>query len=166
MKYQKMFWPCGLGLWNQIWAILAQKMYPAISPEPYLQISQTRHHFLQNHEMKPIKSRNLKEYFDLRVWGLETTFGLFRNYHGWLFHQSEVSYWYNSMMAALRQSGIAPPPMILLPRPWQRQILGIESTWIPPICVNTISTILAKLFALTPVVTKAGNDQKPPPNHQ
>ena len=33
----------------------AQKTSPAISPELWLQFSQTGPHFLQNHSMKPIK---------------------------------------------------------------------------------------------------------------
>ena len=63
MKSQKISWPCGLGPRNYIWAIWAQKTYQ-ICP-----------HSLKNHEMNPIKSWNLKKYLDLRVWGLETTFG-------------------------------------------------------------------------------------------
>ena len=45
-----------MGLRNHIWATWAQKMYPAISPEFWLQFSQTSRHFLKNHEMNPIKS--------------------------------------------------------------------------------------------------------------
>ena len=64
-----------MGLRKYIWATLAQKMYPAISPELLLQFSQTRRHFLKNHEMNPLKSWNLKEFIDVGASGLETTFG-------------------------------------------------------------------------------------------
>ena len=55
MKSQKIFWPWALGPKNYIWASWAQKTYPAKSPEPWLQFSQTRPHFLKNQEMNPIK---------------------------------------------------------------------------------------------------------------
>ena len=44
-------------------------------PRTQLQFSQTGPHFLKDHEMNPRKLWNLKKYIDLRVWGLETTFG-------------------------------------------------------------------------------------------
>ena len=75
MKSQKISWPWGLGPGNYIWATWAQKTYPAICPEHWLQFSQTRSHFLKNHEMNPIKSWNLKKLLDLGVWDLETTLG-------------------------------------------------------------------------------------------
>ena len=53
----------------------AQKTYPSASPEPWLQFSQTRPHFLQNHEENPVKIWNLKKFIDLGAWGLGTSFG-------------------------------------------------------------------------------------------
>ena len=76
MKPQKIYWPLGLGPRKYIWITWAQKIYPAISPEPWLQFSQTRPHFLKNHEMNPIKLWNIKKLIDLAAWSLETTFGL------------------------------------------------------------------------------------------
>ena len=73
MKSQKIFWPWALGPKNYIWASWAQKTYPAKSPEPWLQFSQTRPHFLKNHEMNPIKLWNLKKFIDLEVWGLQNS---------------------------------------------------------------------------------------------
>ena len=57
MKSQRMSWPWHLEPRNYIWATWAQKTYPIqpISPEPWLQFSQTGPHFLENHEMNPIK---------------------------------------------------------------------------------------------------------------
>ena len=40
---------------NYIWASWAQKKYPAISPEPWLQYLQTGTHFLNNYEVNPTK---------------------------------------------------------------------------------------------------------------
>ena len=71
----KTSWPWGLGPRNYIWFNWAQKTNPAVSPEPWLQFSQTGPHFLQNHNMNPIKLWNFKKFHDLGVWGLETTFG-------------------------------------------------------------------------------------------
>ena len=73
MKLPKSYWTWGLGPKNYIWATWAQKTYPTISPQPWLQFSQTRPHFLKNHEMNPIKSWNLKKVINLGAWGLETT---------------------------------------------------------------------------------------------
>ena len=56
LKPQKIYCHWGLGPRNYIWATRAQKTYPAISPEPWLQFSQTRPHFLNNHEINVIKS--------------------------------------------------------------------------------------------------------------
>ena len=56
MKSQKVSWPWGLGPRKYIWPTRAQKMYPEISPEPWLQFLQTGPHFLKNHDMDPIKS--------------------------------------------------------------------------------------------------------------
>ena len=53
----------------------AQKTYPSASPEPWLQFSQTRPYFLQNHEENPVKIWNLKKFIDLGAWGLGTSFG-------------------------------------------------------------------------------------------
>ena len=52
-----------------------QKAYQAISPEPYLQFSQTGPNFIKNHRMNPIKLWNVKNVFDFWVCGLETTYG-------------------------------------------------------------------------------------------
>ena len=54
MKSQKMSW--GLGPRNYIWATWAQKTYPAISPELWLQFSLTGAYFLKYHQMNLIKS--------------------------------------------------------------------------------------------------------------
>ena len=43
----------------------AQRKYPSASPEPWLQFSQTRPHFLQNHQENPVKLWNLKKIIDL-----------------------------------------------------------------------------------------------------
>ena len=75
MKSQKNYWPWGLGPRNYIWVTRVQKMYPVISPESWLQFSQTRPHFLKNHEMNPIKPWNYKTFLDLGAWDLETTLG-------------------------------------------------------------------------------------------
>ena len=50
MKSQKIPWPWGLGPRNYILTTWAEKAYQSISPEPWLQFSQTQPHFLQNHE--------------------------------------------------------------------------------------------------------------------
>ena len=76
MKSQKMSWPWAVGPKNYIWATWAQKIYPSISPEPWLQFLQTGPYFLKNHVMNPINSWNLKKYLDLEIRGLEITFGL------------------------------------------------------------------------------------------
>ena len=62
-----------MGHRNYIWATWAHKMYPATSPESWLQFSQTRHkkspepwlefsqmrpHFLKNNEMNPEISKS------------------------------------------------------------------------------------------------------------
>ena len=65
MKPQKMYWPWGLGPRNYIWATWAQKTYPTISPEPWLQYSQTAPHFFKNHKMNPIKFWHVKNLNDL-----------------------------------------------------------------------------------------------------
>ena len=75
MKPQKIYCLWDLGPRNYIWATRAQKTYPATSPEPWLQFSQTRPHFLNNYEINVIKLRNLKKFIALGTWGLETTFG-------------------------------------------------------------------------------------------
>ena len=49
-------------------------MYQAISPESYLQFSQTVPHFHQNHKLNQIKPSNLKKILELRDWSLETRF--------------------------------------------------------------------------------------------
>ena len=72
---KKNSWPCGLGPRNYIWATWVQKMYSAISPEPWLQFSQTGLHFLQNHNMNPMKLWNFKKFHELGVWGLKTSSG-------------------------------------------------------------------------------------------
>ena len=65
----------GLEIWA-IWAqSLSQRTYQGISRESWLQFSQTRPHFLKNHEMSQLKSFNLKKCLELGVWGQETTFG-------------------------------------------------------------------------------------------
>ena len=75
MEPQKNYWPSGLGPRNYIWAAWAQKTYPTISPEPWLQYSQTGPHFFKNPKMNPIKFWNVKKLIDLGAWGLlETTF--------------------------------------------------------------------------------------------
>ena len=75
MKPQKIYWPISLGPRNYIWANWGQKAYPTKSAEPWLQFSQKRPHFFNNHEINVIKSWNLKKFIDLGVLGLETTFG-------------------------------------------------------------------------------------------
>ena len=75
MKSQKIDGSWGLGPKNYIWATWAYKTYPAASPEPWLQFSQTRPHFLKNHEKNPLKLCNLKKFIDFGAWGLGTTFG-------------------------------------------------------------------------------------------
>ena len=73
MKSQKIDGSWGLGPKNHMsWA---HKTYPAASPEPWLQFSQTRPHFLKNHEKNPLKLCNLKKFIDFGAWGLGTTFG-------------------------------------------------------------------------------------------
>ena len=57
--------PWDLGHVNYIWATWAHRTYPSTSPEPWLQFSQTGPHFLKNHEINSIKSRNLKKCLDL-----------------------------------------------------------------------------------------------------
>ena len=64
-----------LGPKNYVWPTWAQKMYLAISPEPWLQFSQTGPRFLKNHKINPIKLWNLKKCLDLGAWDLKTTFG-------------------------------------------------------------------------------------------
>ena len=54
MKSLKIYWLWCLGPRNYIWVTWAQKTYPTISPEPWLQYSQTRPHFFKNHKMNPI----------------------------------------------------------------------------------------------------------------
>ena len=65
-----------LGVWGLETTLshLGQKTYPTINPEPWLQFSQTRPHFLKNHEMNPIKLWNLKKFIDVWAWGLESIF--------------------------------------------------------------------------------------------
>ena len=75
MKPRKIYWPWGLGPRNYIWANWAQKTYPTIRPEPWLQYSETTPHFLKNHKMNPIKFWNVKKLVNLGTWGLETRFG-------------------------------------------------------------------------------------------
>ena len=75
IKSGKMSWPWDLGPRDYIWATWAQKTYPAISLEPWLQFSQARPHFFKDHKMNPIKSWNLKKCIDLVTQGLETKFG-------------------------------------------------------------------------------------------
>ena len=55
MKSQKMSLAWGMGPRNYIWVTWAQKTYPAISSEPWLQFSQRGPHFLKNHEINPVK---------------------------------------------------------------------------------------------------------------
>ena len=74
-EISKISWPWNLRSSNCIWVTWAQKTYPVIGPEPWLQFWQTRPHFLKNHEINPIESWNLKKHLDLGAWGLETTFG-------------------------------------------------------------------------------------------
>ena len=68
MKPQKIYWPWGLGLRNYIWVTWAQKTYPTISPEPWLQFLQTGPHFLKNCEMNPVKPWTLQKIY--WPWGL------------------------------------------------------------------------------------------------
>ena len=44
-----------LGPRDNSWATWAKKTYPSTSPETWLQFSQTRPHFLQNHEENTVK---------------------------------------------------------------------------------------------------------------
>ena len=55
-KSKKTYWPWGLRPRNYIWATWAQNTYPPISPEPCLQFSPARPHFLKNNEINLIKS--------------------------------------------------------------------------------------------------------------
>ena len=63
MKHQKNYWRWWLGSKNYIWATWAQKTYPTISPEPWLQYSQTRPHFSKNHKMNLINFEMSKNYW-------------------------------------------------------------------------------------------------------
>ena len=75
MKPQKIYWPWGLGPRKYIRATWAQKTYPTISLEAWLQFSQTGPRFLKSHETNSTKLWNLKKIIDLGAWSLETTFG-------------------------------------------------------------------------------------------
>ena len=57
MKPQKIYWPWCLETRNFIWATWAQKTYPTISLEPWLQYPQSRPHFFKNRKI------NLVNYF-------------------------------------------------------------------------------------------------------
>ena len=65
MTSQKMSWPWGLLPRDYIWATWTQKTYPAISPEPWLQFSQTEPHFLKNHEKNAISNETSKNILTL-----------------------------------------------------------------------------------------------------
>ena len=56
MNSQNISSPWDMGSRNYIWVTWVQKTDPAISPEPWLQFSQTEPHSLKNHEMNLIKS--------------------------------------------------------------------------------------------------------------
>ena len=60
---------------NYIWGNWGQKTYHAISPELYLQFSQTGPRFLQNHKMDLKNLWFLKKVLDFGVRAIETTFG-------------------------------------------------------------------------------------------
>ena len=68
MKSQKIDGSWGLGL-KTTFGPLGPTRHPAASAEPWLQFSQTRPHFLKNHEKNPLK------FIDFGAWGLGTTFG-------------------------------------------------------------------------------------------
>ena len=72
MKALKMFWSGALGPRSYIWATWAQKAYPAISPEPCLQFSQTRASFSQKWWDEFNKIMKRKKFIDVGVWDLET----------------------------------------------------------------------------------------------
>ena len=55
MKSQKSYRPSDLGSKNNIWTILAENMYLAISHEPRLQFSQTGTSFIKNFKMNSVK---------------------------------------------------------------------------------------------------------------
>ena len=55
----------GLGSKNQFWASWAQKTYQAISPEPWIQFSQTRLHFMQNVKPNKMFYVNIRIYLQL-----------------------------------------------------------------------------------------------------
>ena len=72
MKSPKKNLPWGLGCKNYIWTSWAEKTYPIISPEPWLEFLRTETHFLKNHEINPMKLCNLKNVLPLwaGIWKL------------------------------------------------------------------------------------------------
>ena len=68
----------GLGPKNDFWANWAQKTQQAISPEPWVQFSQTRPHFIQNVKSNKMFYQNIRICLQIGVWGPKTGFGLIR----------------------------------------------------------------------------------------
>ena len=62
------------GLTTSLRQVGSERRISSHKSETLTPISQTGPHFLQNHNMNPIKSPNFKKYLDLGVWGLETIF--------------------------------------------------------------------------------------------
>ena len=75
LKYLNKHLPRGLKPKNQFWANWAQKTYQATSAEPWVQFSQTRHHFMQNVKPNKMFYLNIRIYLQLGVRSLTTSFG-------------------------------------------------------------------------------------------
>ena len=58
-----------LGPKNQFWANWAQKTCQAVSPESWVQFSQTRPHFIQNIRLNKMLYLNIRIYLQFGVWG-------------------------------------------------------------------------------------------------
>ena len=54
-----------LGAWDlkTTFGPIGPRRHPVVSPEPWLQFSQRRPHFLKNHEESPVKLSNLKKMY-------------------------------------------------------------------------------------------------------
>ena len=61
--------------WHGLLSNHEHKYFFGLSPEPWLQFSQTWPHFNQNHKLNPIKSSNLKNFIEIEVWVMEIKFG-------------------------------------------------------------------------------------------
>ena len=74
LKYQNMPSVRVWGLKTSFLSYKAQKIYQAISREPYFQYSQTRPHFIQNPKSNLIICYNVKMNLKPGVWDLKTSF--------------------------------------------------------------------------------------------